>query len=150
MTFYISGINAIVAIASYTGYNQEDSVIMNASAVDRGLFRYALIIGTFLFKGMRNYFFLGTSLSKACEIVVIFVVDQCSIGRIKMRSQREGLIRRKFSRNQRETLALVRVILINAQHILFNAQSVILFNAHQVCAMLRMINWMRMVSLLLV
>lgn len=52
MTFYISGINAIVAIASYTGYNQEDSVIMNASAVDRGLFRYALIIGTFLFKGM--------------------------------------------------------------------------------------------------
>ena len=33
------GINAIVAIASYTGYNQEDSVIMNASAVDRGFFR---------------------------------------------------------------------------------------------------------------
>ena len=58
----LPGINAIVAIASYTGYNQEDSVIMNASAVDRGLFRYALIIGTFLFKGMRNYFFLGTSI----------------------------------------------------------------------------------------
>ncbi|OQV25070.1 DNA-directed RNA polymerase II subunit RPB2 [Hypsibius exemplaris] len=34
-----AGINAIVAIASYTGYNQEDSVIMNASAIDRGLFR---------------------------------------------------------------------------------------------------------------
>ncbi|KAJ7347142.1 DNA-directed RNA polymerase II subunit RPB2, partial [Desmophyllum pertusum] len=32
-------INAIVAIASYTGYNQEDSVIMNASAIDRGLYR---------------------------------------------------------------------------------------------------------------
>ncbi|KAK7916264.1 hypothetical protein WMY93_012025 [Mugilogobius chulae] len=29
----------IVAIASYTGYNQEDSVIMNRSAVDRGFFR---------------------------------------------------------------------------------------------------------------
>jgi len=34
-----SGINAIVAIASYTGYNVEDSVIINKSAVDRGLFR---------------------------------------------------------------------------------------------------------------
>eukprot|EP01087_Luapelamoeba_hula_P007555 TRINITY_DN1846_c2_g1_i1.p1 TRINITY_DN1846_c2_g1~~TRINITY_DN1846_c2_g1_i1.p1 ORF type:complete len:1191 (-),score=165.77 TRINITY_DN1846_c2_g1_i1:149-3694(-) len=34
-----SGQNAVVAIACYTGYNQEDSVIMNQSAVDRGLFR---------------------------------------------------------------------------------------------------------------
>jgi DNA-directed RNA polymerase II subunit RPB2 len=33
-----SGINAIVAIACYTGFNQEDSVILNQSAVDRGLF----------------------------------------------------------------------------------------------------------------
>ncbi|KHJ93906.1 DNA-directed RNA polymerase II subunit RPB2 family protein [Oesophagostomum dentatum] len=34
-----AGINAIVAILSYSGYNQEDSVIMNQSAIDRGLFR---------------------------------------------------------------------------------------------------------------
>jgi DNA-directed RNA polymerase II subunit RPB2 len=33
-----SGLNAIVAIACYSGYNQEDSVIFNQSAVDRGLF----------------------------------------------------------------------------------------------------------------
>ena len=33
-----SGINAIVAIACYTGFNQEDSVIINYSAVQRGLF----------------------------------------------------------------------------------------------------------------
>lgn len=33
-----SGINAIVAIACYTGFNQEDSVILNQSAIDRGLF----------------------------------------------------------------------------------------------------------------
>jgi DNA-directed RNA polymerase II subunit RPB2 len=33
-----SGINAIVAIGCYTGFNQEDSVILNQSAVDRGLF----------------------------------------------------------------------------------------------------------------
>ena len=34
-----AGINAVVAIACYSGYNQEDSVIMNQSAIDRGLFR---------------------------------------------------------------------------------------------------------------
>ena len=33
------GLNCMVAICSYTGYNQEDSVILNQSAVDRGLFR---------------------------------------------------------------------------------------------------------------
>jgi DNA-directed RNA polymerase II subunit RPB2 len=32
------GINCIVAINCYTGYNQEDSIIMNKSAIDRGLF----------------------------------------------------------------------------------------------------------------
>lgn len=34
-----AGQNAVVAIATYSGYNQEDSVIMNQSAIDRGLFR---------------------------------------------------------------------------------------------------------------
>ena len=33
-----SGINAVVAIACYKGYNQEDSVILNKGAIDRGLF----------------------------------------------------------------------------------------------------------------
>ena len=32
------GNNVIVAIMTYTGYNQEDSVMLNASAVERGLF----------------------------------------------------------------------------------------------------------------
>ena len=36
-----SGINSIVAIMCYTGYNQEDSIIMNQSGIDRGLFRSA-------------------------------------------------------------------------------------------------------------
>jgi len=34
-----SGINATVAICCYSGYNQEDSVIMNQSSIDRGFFR---------------------------------------------------------------------------------------------------------------
>ena len=33
------GENAIVAIATYTGYNQEDSLIVNKSAIDRGRYR---------------------------------------------------------------------------------------------------------------
>ncbi|TPX72974.1 DNA-directed RNA polymerase [Spizellomyces sp. 'palustris'] len=34
-----AGQNAIVAIAVYSGYNQEDSLIMSQSSIDRGLFR---------------------------------------------------------------------------------------------------------------
>ncbi|KAH7436458.1 hypothetical protein KP509_05G020900 [Ceratopteris richardii] len=34
-----AGINAVVAIACYSGYNQEDSVIMNQSSIDRSFFR---------------------------------------------------------------------------------------------------------------
>jgi DNA-directed RNA polymerase II subunit RPB2 len=34
-----SGLNAIVAILPFTGFNQEDSVIFNQSAIDRGLYR---------------------------------------------------------------------------------------------------------------
>ena len=34
-----SGTNCIVAIMSWSGYNQEDSLIFNQSSVDRGLFR---------------------------------------------------------------------------------------------------------------
>lgn len=33
-----SGINAIVAIACYSGFNQEDSVMLNLSSIQRGLF----------------------------------------------------------------------------------------------------------------
>ena len=33
------GVNAIVAIACYSGYNVEDSIILNKSALDRGIFR---------------------------------------------------------------------------------------------------------------
>lgn len=39
MNTMASGINAIVAIMCYGGYNQEDSVIINEDAINRGLFR---------------------------------------------------------------------------------------------------------------
>ena len=34
-----SGINAIVAIGCYSGYNQEDSIILNKSSMERGMFQ---------------------------------------------------------------------------------------------------------------
>lgn len=34
-----NGFNTIVAIASYSGFNQEDAIIINKNAVDRGLFQ---------------------------------------------------------------------------------------------------------------
>jgi DNA-directed RNA polymerase II subunit RPB2 len=34
-----AGINCVVGIGIYSGYNQEDSLIINQSAVERGLFR---------------------------------------------------------------------------------------------------------------
>lgn len=37
------GENAIVAIMCYTGYNQEDSIIINKSALDRGFFKVASV-----------------------------------------------------------------------------------------------------------
>ncbi|ODQ81444.1 hypothetical protein BABINDRAFT_159736 [Babjeviella inositovora NRRL Y-12698] len=47
-----AGQNAVVAIACYSGYNQEDSMIMNQSSIDRGLFR-SLFFRTYMDKETR-------------------------------------------------------------------------------------------------
>lgn len=48
-----AGQNCIVAICCYSGYNQEDSVIMNQSSIDRGLFR-SLFFRTYMDQERRN------------------------------------------------------------------------------------------------
>ena len=55
------GLNAIIAIACYSGYNQDDSIIINRSSLDRGMFR-SLKYRTYseteqtLAQGHRQYF----------------------------------------------------------------------------------------------
>ena len=48
------GINAIVAIATYTGFNQEDSLIMNKSSIDRGMFQ-STVYRTFKDQNDKNH-----------------------------------------------------------------------------------------------
>ena len=57
-----SGINAVVAIMSYSGYNQEDSVIMSKAAIERGLFSvtsYRTVSDTEKKGGMYTYETIG-------------------------------------------------------------------------------------------
>ncbi len=50
-----SGVNCIVAIACYTGYNQEDSLIMNQSSIDRLVI---VLLYYFISRGLfRSHFF---------------------------------------------------------------------------------------------
>ena len=34
-----SGMNVVLAISTFTGYNQEDSIIFNKASIEKGLFR---------------------------------------------------------------------------------------------------------------
>mmetsp|Transcript_18996 Transcript_18996/g.46648 ORF Transcript_18996/g.46648 Transcript_18996/m.46648 type:complete len:1009 (+) Transcript_18996:420-3446(+) len=48
-----TGLNTILAVLCYTGYNQEDSLLMNESSIERGMFR-TMIYKTFYGKESSN------------------------------------------------------------------------------------------------
>ena len=49
------GLNTVVAMASITGYNQEDSIIVNQSAIERGLFRTVFYKGYQAEESIKNF-----------------------------------------------------------------------------------------------
>lgn len=58
------GCNPIVAMACFTGYNQEDSIIINQSAIERGMFR-SVFYRTY--KAEENITSTNTSMTKICK-----------------------------------------------------------------------------------
>jgi DNA-directed RNA polymerase beta subunit/intein/homing endonuclease len=89
------GVNAIVAIACYGGWNQEDSVIMNQSAIDRGLFT-------------ANTFRCHTEEDKRPGTFVLFQIGLCPV--IKRKKDlnyslldETGVIRKRLERVETRT-----------------------------------------------
>jgi DNA-directed RNA polymerase beta subunit len=89
------GVNAIVAIACYGGYNQEDSVIMNQSAIDRGLFT-------------ANTFRCHTEEDKRPGTFVLFQIGLCPMSKRKKDLNyslldETGVIRKRLERVETRT-----------------------------------------------
>jgi DNA-directed RNA polymerase beta subunit len=64
-----SGMNVIVGIIPFTGFNQEDSVILNQSSVDRGLFRSTHVV---------SYYFGSENLDEKDKSSIIFEIPNPS------------------------------------------------------------------------
>lgn len=58
------GMNPIVAMACFTGYNQQDSIIINQSAIERGMFR-SVFYRTY--KSEQNITATNTTMTKICK-----------------------------------------------------------------------------------
>ncbi|UYV67214.1 POLR2B [Cordylochernes scorpioides] len=69
-----AGINAIVAIMSYTGYNQEDSIIFNTSSIQRVLFRSYSYRSYTEIEDKRNFQAIET-FEKPCKKSCIMIKD---------------------------------------------------------------------------
>ena len=48
MDDYPNGINVVLAVAAYTGFDMEDALLINKSSVERGLFQGSVYLGTIL------------------------------------------------------------------------------------------------------
>ena len=56
------GINAIVAIACYSGYNQEDAVILNETSVQRGLYNSFTTAAILMFFSVSKYLSISSGI----------------------------------------------------------------------------------------
>lgn len=61
-----AGHNAIVAIACYSGYNQEDSVMFNQSSIDRGFFR-SMFFRSYRVRQQSHQLFHPVRLASGCS-----------------------------------------------------------------------------------
>ena len=78
-----AGCNVVVAICCYSGYNQEDSLILNRSAIERGLFR-SIFYRTYMDTEVRQ----DTSVSRRTAELTLGnerfckpFTEKCSVGR---------------------------------------------------------------------
>lgn len=69
-----SGENSIVALASYTGMNQEDSLLMNNSAIEKGFFRA---------QALKKYFQLITKNPASSQVGVFMKPDRNKVDNLK-------------------------------------------------------------------
>jgi DNA-directed RNA polymerase II subunit RPB2 len=69
-----SGENSIVAVASYTGMNQEDSLLMNNSAIEKGFFRA---------QALKKYFQLITKNPASSQVGIFMKPDRNKVENMK-------------------------------------------------------------------
>lgn len=67
------GINALVAIGCYTGYNQEDSIILNSDSVDNGLF---ITTHTHVYKDEEKKIQSNGKEEKFCKPDIKYIADK--------------------------------------------------------------------------
>jgi DNA-directed RNA polymerase II subunit RPB2 len=99
------GINAIIAISCYTGYNQDDSIIFNKSSLNRGLFR-SVKFRTYAIREETNEY--NNLRSKICNPITIvtkenkIVVQGLKSGDYSKLDPNTGIIREGLKVNEND------------------------------------------------